>query len=102
VTLAIVRKPGSGPGLLYWRNETSGVLAKAVSDYLGWGCQRGPEPTPLQCEALRVYFEQWIAFDWHGLQAELEKLREAIKAPQTPGSLRIWILQALDLGIDPL
>ena len=92
---------GQGPAPLFWRNETSGVLAKAVLVYLNWRTNEGPAPNAFEVEVLRAYFEQWInAPVWMG--EEIEILRRSIKGIQSEIDLWRWVEDALKEGIDPL
>lgn len=99
--LTTLPEAGPGGGPLYWRDETSGVLAKAVAAYLEWRTKAGPAPDPFQVEVLRAYCEQWIKSPvWVG--RDLEKLRRSIDTIKLPGELSIWLCAASQEGIDPL
>jgi hypothetical protein len=88
-------------GPRYWRDETSGHLARAVEAYLA-----GRELTPGEVGYLRAYFRQWVnAPIWdanpHGTAA-LAGLRDAIGSLTNRAQVRAWLERALAEGIDPL
>jgi hypothetical protein len=81
----------------YWMNETSGVLRPAIEAYFAHA-----EMTPGQIAAMRAYLRQWInAPAWQG-DAKLDALRGAVNGLTDRRSIRAWLDQAEDMGIDPL
>ena len=92
---------------LYWRNETSGTVAAAVQAYLA--DQTGGLPiSDEHIELLKTYLDQWISAScWDSdsdseLLAELHSLRERVKLLKTADEIHWWLMDALDLGMDPL
>lgn len=98
---------------LYWRNEQSGVLAHAINAYLS--DQTGGAPcTTDDVRAVCEYLQQWInAPCWtqsaqecdagySELTAELVQLRADVVKLKTSDEIHLWLMRALDLGIDPL
>lgn len=80
---------------LYWHDEQSGVLAKAVTAYLD-----GKE-TEEQLALVIDYCAAWVeAPVWAG--EGVVKLRESIKQVKTHTELKEWLWKALDDAIDPL
>jgi hypothetical protein len=82
-------------GLGYWMNETSGVLAPAVEAYLA-----DRDMTGEQVAAMRAYLRQWIAADWIG--PKIEGLRAGIDGLQNRETIKVWLGEADQAGIDPL
>jgi len=90
----------------FWRDEVSGILELAVTAYLGYRCNTGPEPTPDQVSLLREYFRHWInAPCWsenEGFEEEMAHLKSSIDGLTSCDQLAAWIKEALEIGLDPL
>ena len=84
---------------MYWRDETSGVLEKAVHNFFS-----AEKLQPKNLEALKVYCAQWVnASCWEvENRLALERLREQIYKVGNKKELVDWLDRALLLGIDPL
>lgn len=91
--------------LVYWQNETSGQLAKAM--------QRLIMTTELLTEGDRqfiaMYLKIWLDYPGWQLDAEgtatLASLKESFPASVEQGdreSIWAWLDRLLELGIDPL
>jgi len=88
----------------FWRDETSGVLAPVIEDYLHNRIKLEDVPV------MRAYLRQWTdspAWDANPdhdneTRAELAQLRRTAAAIQTIPNIRTWLAIALDFGIDPL
>lgn len=89
----------------YWMHEASGELAGAIVRYL--------ENVPLSEQhitLIRLYCEQWILSEvWDQNptatikdRAELASLRRRALSLNSRESIDAWILDAVDLGMDPL
>lgn len=93
---------GTDPG--YWLYETTGVLRPAVEAYLAGSM------SPIQIAAMRAYLRQWIeAPAWeHNPHASpedrawLKSMRRRVGGLESIESIREWIDEATDAGIDPL
>lgn len=86
----------------YWRDETSGVLAAAVQNYL-----TDHALTPNEIRYMRAYCVQWVnssAWDLNpsGAGKELAALRESAKEIFSIQQLDKWLHDAVDIGMDPL
>jgi hypothetical protein len=86
----------------YWRNETSGILAAAVENYLN---NRYVSPNDIRY--LRAYCVQWVnssAWDLNpsGTGKELRELRESAAGIRSVQQLDKWLRAATDAGMDPL
>jgi hypothetical protein len=88
----------------YWMFETTGVLRPAVEAFLF-------TQTPLSephVAALRAYCRQWIELfepPDGAPEAErrvIERLRRMVDGLVDRTSIRIWIMNAADIGADPL
>jgi hypothetical protein len=98
---------------LFWRNETSGRLAIAIHSYLK-DQTRGEPISREDFDLVREYIEQWVfAPCWTevvrtvgsgnpDLTAELVQLRADVRTLKTADEIHVWLMRALDLGIDPL
>jgi hypothetical protein len=78
----------------YWMNETGGALRPAIAAYL--------EGKPLddeQIALIRDYLRQWIAALRGGAIGELKARVDKLVDRK---SIREWLDDALDAGIDPL
>lgn len=87
----------------YWRNEQSGRLQPAIEALINHGAQpdKFSPPTPLQLGLVIQYFQLYInAPCWEG--SELAELRKAAQNLRTVADCDRWLMQCLDLGIDPL
>ena len=82
----------------FWMNETSGVLAPVIQNYL---VRRRPMTTE-DIAVMRAYLRQWVmAESWHGGE-DLEALRASVDKIATHADINTWLEQAIDIGIDPL
>lgn len=105
----IYKRPGGWP--LYWRAETSGVLALVVHIYLEHVLdpEKHRAPNQQEIELLRDYFVHHInAPCWLEIQDD-EEMIAAIGALQEQAAkiaavqdLRSYITAAMELGLDPL
>jgi hypothetical protein len=82
---------------LYWRNEISGKLEKAVLAYF-----EGMEISIPEILILRAYFAQWIKADYWEICDEIEELRQSVDAIASTDCLNSWLEKAVLIGIDPL
>lgn len=78
----------------YWMNETGPILQPAVMAYL-----RGEDLDTAQLGAFRAYLRQWML---EMVGPEAAALRERIDTIVNVATLRRWLFDALDEGIDPL
>ena len=95
--------PVGGP--LYWRDETTGVLAGAILVFIAHVANKSnAAPSADQIELIRDYLDYWInAPCWREFESgELLKLREEVKTLKTTEEVHKWLMTALDAGIDPL
>jgi hypothetical protein len=89
-----IARQGHGPG--YWMYETSGALRPAIVAYL----QHEPM-TDEMIAAMRAYLRQWImAPVWAGVA--LDTLQARVDGLTTTEAIRLWLADALKVGIDPL
>lgn len=104
---------------LYWRDEVSGQLSKAVKAYLDNRVEGRPI-TNGQIALLRDYLAYWVnAPCWdhqadeftdeilqltsmEELMPELSQLRSSVQHLKTAADIDKWIHEALDIGMDPL
>jgi len=91
---------------LYWRDEESGQLAKAVNAYLD-NRLHGTTVTDEQIELVRDYLVHYIdAPCWDSddpeMQADLQTLRLSARELDSATEISEWIFKGLDLGLDPL
>jgi hypothetical protein len=49
---------------------------------------------------MRAYLRQWINADFHS--PGVAELRRSVELIADTDGLRVWLIYALDLGIDPL
>lgn len=86
---------------LYWRDESSGKLKKAIEQYCYWAAgESDRKPDLSQFHLIKGYFRYWInAPCWKGNIAELNKQLESI---ETVEELEPWLNNCLVEGIDPL
>lgn len=88
----------------YWMFETTGVLRPAVEAYL---FTRTPLAEP-HVAALRAYFRQWIELFEPPPEASeadrriIERLRAMVDSVVDRNTINIWVMQAADVGADPL
>lgn len=88
--------------LPYWRNETSGKLAKAVLIYWDFVVDENQlKPTQEQISLIRAYLEIWAEYPWQGNEIELAQLRKSVKQITRVSDISKWLDKALKLGIDP-
>jgi hypothetical protein len=105
----IYRSVGPVTGLpLNWRDETSGILPRAVERYLANRID-GTSIDEIDLEMVRAFLEHYInAPCWNHmnqdeeLAAELAGLRRDALTLKTPDEMGAWIGRCLDIGIDPL
>lgn len=104
-------RPGPKPGLelpLYWRDDVTGMLIAAVDSYLAYRVDKGPAPNPQQTELLRNYCEHYInAPAWtttcrDAFDEELARLRDRIRDLRSADEIAAWIVDCMDIGLDPL
>lgn len=88
----------------YWMNEASGRLRPAVEAYL-----RNEPLNVMQIAAIRAYLRQWIAGPWdqnpHANEAdrqEIYRLRRDVDGLVDRDAIDKWIVDAQELGLDPL
>ena len=91
---------------LYWRDEESGQLAKAVNAYLD-NRLHGTTVTDEQIGLVRDYFVHYIdAPCWDSddpdIQAYLQNLRTSARELDSATKISEWIVKALDICLDPL
>lgn len=98
----------------FWMDETSGILAAAVSDLFAGALHVGAslrspapaiEPVKLtngQVAVLRWYLQQWIMAPGFSIESRVRGrlLTKLIQADGREGLLIVWE-GLLDLGIDP-
>lgn len=90
----------------YWRDETSGVLARAIRVFLG----DPGDLTVRDVAYIRAYLSQWIqspAWDANPhhddrSRAALAELRAGVGAIADAADIRAWLFAALGEGHDPL
>lgn len=88
---------------LYWRDEVSGELGRAVEAYLNNRVD-GSAVTAGQIELLRDYLCHWVfapCWDNPGNGA-LKALRKSVAGLKSAAEVDEWIHTALDIGLDPL
>jgi hypothetical protein len=89
-----IARHGYGPG--YWMNEVSGKLEPAI-----WALLEGDQLSEDQIPLVRAYLRQWImAPGWHGVA--LDALQARVDGLTTTEAIRLWLADALKVGIDPL
>lgn len=98
---------------LFWRDESTGILGRAVQSYLT-DQTGGREATAEEIKLVVLYLDQWIhASCWTqslvgvgdddgSLAGELVGLRKDVKLLATADQVHSWLMRALDFGIDPL
>lgn len=96
--------PTGGP--LYWKNETSGRLADAMRAYHEHGLKRR-QASAEALELVRDYLEYYIHapcwnLDGGAFRTEIDDLRSRSKTISSHEEITKWLIDALDLGIDPL
>ena len=87
---------------LYWRDETSGEMAKIVEKYL-FGLPLCDE----EFFVLRGYLAHYINapcwdFPGNAFAAELAEARAAVQELNTARDVDAWIVKLLEIGLDPL
>ena len=99
----IYRQPWGGP--LRWQDDVTGVLPQAVCAFLDEQGQGGKPAKAEQVELVRDYCEYYInAPCWatEGAEHRFADLRERIKTLKTVQEVAAWIVDCLQVGIDPL
>jgi hypothetical protein len=95
---------------LRWQDDVTGILPAAINAFLAEGLG-GPPALPWQIELVRDYMAYYInAPCWQiGNEEDTPKLfktfadlRERIKSLRTSSEIAGWIIDCLNLGIDPL
>lgn len=89
----------------YWMNETSGVLRPAVEAYLFH-----EDLSHEHIATLRAYFRQWVnarGFDGPPDASEADRrviarLRSMVDGLVSRETINVWLMQAANMGIDPL
>ena len=91
---------------LYWMDEMTGELPIAVNAYLGCGLtgENVPAPTNAQIDLLRDYLTYYInAPCWRWEEGnELAELRTKVSGLNTLEAIHKWIVDCLNIGLDPL
>lgn len=86
---------------LYWRNEQSGVLPRAMEAYMVWSIGNGPSLTEAQRLTVLAYLRYAInAPCWRG--DAVPPLRELAAQMQTCEQISDFLWAAMDAGIDLL
>jgi hypothetical protein len=78
----------------YWMHETSGALRPAIAAYLNGGPM-----TPTDIAARRAYLRQWIE---PNVWDDVDELREGVDGLTSREAIHEWLMDALEIGIDPL
>lgn len=78
----------------YWMYETTGVLAPVIRAYLAGDTLDGA-----QVATFRAYLRQWML---EMVGPEAAELRRRLDSVTDTDTLRRWLYDALDIGIDPL
>jgi hypothetical protein len=92
---------------LYWMDEQTGVLEKAVRSYHGFLLGEAAEPDEKTVSLLVEYLDHFIfAPCWtmtcsEAFAAELEALRRTVKMIKTTAGIREWNRAAMEIGLDP-
>jgi hypothetical protein len=94
--------PQVHPILLYWRNETSGTLAAAVTKFLSTDEALDEQ----EKAAIVLYLRMWAYFPkWEAPEAKLERLRKQfellVMQQGDRASINRWCIYAEELGVDP-
>lgn len=92
---------------LYWGDEQTGVLPKAVMAFHAHMLDKSKLFEGVQFALVRAYLKYYIdAPCWHEnsdqIEGKLAELRASVQGIKTPEEMHEWIMQCLDLGIDPL
>lgn len=89
---------------LYWGDDESGVLPKAVQAYITSRCNATSPCDQDTLETVRIYLQYVInAPCWKaGNPNALTQLRQEIMSVRTVEAMESWIEGCLKLGIDPL
>lgn len=97
------------PHQLPKRGETGKAIYEAIMAYLGYMSieaeDRDEPPNGKQIELLRQYLSHSICapcWRWSGSEAELLDLRYRVNHLETPEEVNEWIMDCLNLGVDPL
>jgi hypothetical protein len=100
-------RPGGFP--LYWMDEQSGALARAVRAWLSYRCNERTAPDAEQIKLLVEYCAHWVkapcwerATDDLEYVAQLESLRlRAALEIKSADDLAKWLHDCLEFGLDP-
>lgn len=91
---------------LYWRNDMSGVLPKAVRAFIDHGAdRRQPAPSAEQVKVLIIYLQHFIAAPCWDLTvefaAETAELRRRVRLLDSLTGIMAWLDSAMAIGLDP-
>lgn len=89
---------------LYWRDELSGTLPRAVDSYLKNRIS-GESILDSDVTILREYIVHYInapCWDGNGFKSELRELRSAAMELDSATEIGAWIEKAMKIGLDPL
>ena len=90
------QEPGCAVMPGYWMHETSGVLRPVIERFLS-----GAELSDAQVATMRAYLRQWMDSPWAPEEA-VQALRDRIPNLADTDGIRVWLFDALEIGIDPL
>ncbi len=91
---------------LYWRDKQSGALPAAVKAFLD-NQTVGGEISAEQITLVREYIDHYVnAPCWTAWESgpfhELNLLRDRVDGLLTPDAIHQWLMDALEIGMDPL
>lgn len=92
---------------LYWGDEQTGTLPKAVMAYHGHMLDKSKRFEGVQFALVRDYLRYYISAPcWQEnpdqTGGKLSELRASVQGLKTPDEMHAWIMKCLDMGIDPL
>lgn len=88
--------------LPYWRNETTGNLAKAIERYFAFSIGDDLEPlTEEELDLMKCYIHLWLEYPWLNLERQLQILRQELPTVKTYNELTHFITKIQIIGIDP-
>jgi len=89
--------------VFHWQDLRFDRVRPAIKSFIDYGAGQGPEPSNVDLEIVRRWFEYIITAPcWYCAGDELVELQQSVKTLQNITQLREWLDQALELGIDPL